>query len=177
MGKSINAYLKGEAHIEDHVIHLLFSANRWEAAARIRDDIARGTTVVIDRYYYSGAAYSAAKNNPDLTLEWARQPEVGLPRPDICIFLDISPDDAAKRGGFGDEKYETSQMQKRVLENFHKLFAMPVSEPVLVIDASLPLEDVERILLEHVHSRFQNIQFQVSLGNVQASSTLLKQKK
>lgn len=28
----IDAYLKGEAEIEDHVIHLLFSANRWEAA-------------------------------------------------------------------------------------------------------------------------------------------------
>ena len=28
----IDSYLKGQAEIEDHVIHLLFSANRWEAA-------------------------------------------------------------------------------------------------------------------------------------------------
>jgi dTMP kinase len=27
----IDAYLKGQTEIEDHVIHLLFSANRWEA--------------------------------------------------------------------------------------------------------------------------------------------------
>lgn len=27
----IDSYLKGESEIEDHVIHLLFSANRWEA--------------------------------------------------------------------------------------------------------------------------------------------------
>jgi len=32
IGKMIDAYLKGEASQEDHVIHLLFSANRWELA-------------------------------------------------------------------------------------------------------------------------------------------------
>jgi len=28
----IDTYLKGQSEQEDHVIHLLFSANRWEAA-------------------------------------------------------------------------------------------------------------------------------------------------
>jgi dTMP kinase len=28
----INEYLRSEVEMEDHVIHLLFSANRWEAA-------------------------------------------------------------------------------------------------------------------------------------------------
>ena len=32
IGKMIDAYLKGEESQEDHVIHLLFSANRWELA-------------------------------------------------------------------------------------------------------------------------------------------------
>jgi len=32
IGKMIDNYLRGEAEQEDHVIHLLFSANRWEAA-------------------------------------------------------------------------------------------------------------------------------------------------
>jgi dTMP kinase len=31
IGKMIDAYLKGASEIEDHAIHLLFSANRWEA--------------------------------------------------------------------------------------------------------------------------------------------------
>jgi dTMP kinase len=29
----INSYLSGQSEQEDHVIHLLFSANRWEAAS------------------------------------------------------------------------------------------------------------------------------------------------
>jgi dTMP kinase len=32
IGKTIDAYLKGDQDVEDHAIHLLFSTNRWEAA-------------------------------------------------------------------------------------------------------------------------------------------------
>lgn len=32
IGQMINSYLTGGTDTEDHVIHLLFSANRWEAA-------------------------------------------------------------------------------------------------------------------------------------------------
>ncbi|MCJ1429155.1 Thymidylate kinase, partial [Sticta canariensis] len=83
IGACINAYLRNETQQEDHSIHLLFSANRWEAAAAIRADIAAGTTVVIDRYYYSGVVYSVAKPRAGISLQWAREPEVGLPRPDV----------------------------------------------------------------------------------------------
>src|ERR1700761_1730726 len=128
----IDGYLRGQSEQEDHAIHLLFSANRWEFASvhqfadedslsiltfprsAIEKDIKLGTTVVIDRYYYSGCVYSAAKNNPSLDLAWARQPEEGLPRPDLCVFLDISAEAAANRGGFGGEKYEIPEMQVRV---------------------------------------------------------------
>ena len=32
IGQMIDAYLKSQSAMDDHVIHLLFSANRWEAA-------------------------------------------------------------------------------------------------------------------------------------------------
>lgn len=144
IGQSIDAYLKGDVDHEDHVVHLLFSANRWEAAKQIRSDIEAGVTLVVDRYYYSGIVYSAAKDNPDLSLEWAREPEVGLPRPDLCIFLDIAPEVAALRGGYGDEKYETSKMQVRVRELFHQLRSQPGGEEIALIDASRLADDVQR---------------------------------
>ena len=31
IGQMIDSYLKSDVTMEDHVIHLLFSANRWEA--------------------------------------------------------------------------------------------------------------------------------------------------
>ena len=99
--------------------------------------------MVIDRYYYSGIVYSAAKGNPSLSLQWARNPEVGLPLPDLCVFLDIAPDVAGKRGGFGVEKYETSAMQNRVRELFHELVKSPDGREMRVVDAGRGLEEVE----------------------------------
>ncbi|OGM40553.1 thymidylate kinase [Aspergillus bombycis] len=90
IGKLIDSYLRGQSQLDDHSIHLLFSANRWEVAKDIKADIAKGITVIVDRYSYSGAVYSAAKGIPTLSLDWAWQPEVGLPRPDMCLFLRIS---------------------------------------------------------------------------------------
>lgn len=126
------------------MIHLLFSANRWEAAEQIRKAIDDGVTVVVDRYYYSGIVYSAAKGKPDLSLEWARQPEIGLPRPDLCLFLDLTAECASKRADFGNEKYETSAMQKRVREVFYELMATKDGLDIQVIDAGRNVEEVEK---------------------------------
>jgi dTMP kinase len=154
IGKMIDAYLKGTSEVEDHAIHLLFSANRWEAVPRICAAIEAGVTVVIDRYYYSGVVYSVAKNNPSLDFAWARNPDVGLPRPDICVFLDISEEDAAKRGGgYGEEKYETKQMQARVRENF-TLFVDQEKGVLVRIDAGKSLEQVETEVLAAVLAVF-----------------------
>lgn len=136
----IDSYLRGSSHQDDHSIHLLFSANRWEVAKSIEDDIASGTTVIIDRYSYSGVVYSAAKANPTLSLEWAWQPEIGLPRPDVCLFLSISPEEAAKRGGFGAERYENENMQTRVRELFRAIFEK--QQDVAIIDAGKSIEEV-----------------------------------
>merc|ERR1719251_247466 len=72
-----------------------------EVERDIVDTLMAGTHVFIDRYAYSGVAFSAAK--PGLSLEWCKGPDKGLPQPDLVCFLDVSADEAAKRGGFGDE--------------------------------------------------------------------------
>lgn len=65
--------------------------------------------------------YSAAKNNPSLRLPWARAPDVGLPRPDRVVFLDLDEDTARARGGWGDEVYEKAEMQRQVRRLFGAL--------------------------------------------------------
>lgn len=144
IGKLIDSYLRGSSNQEDHSIHLLFSANRWEIAKSIEDDVARGTTVIVDRYSYSGAVYSAAKANPTLSLDWAWQPEVGLPRPDLCLFLSISAEEAAKRGGFGAERYENEAMQTRVRTLFRSLF--DGQSDICTVDAGRSIDEVSREL-------------------------------
>lgn len=111
--------------------------------------------MVIDRYYYSGIVYSAAKDKADLSLKWARDPEIGLPRPDICLFLDIAPEAAAKRGGFGGEKYETNAIQRRVRELFYELMGTSDGLDIQVVDATRSIEDVEKDIVGRVRDMME----------------------
>jgi dTMP kinase len=96
--------------------------------------------------------YSAAKRNPSLSLGWARDPDVGLPRPDLVIFLDLDPDEAEKRGGFGDEKYEKREMQENVRRLFLSLrdFGHEEAEDMVVINAGGSVEEVSQQINESV---------------------------
>lgn len=81
--------------------------------------------------------YSAAKNNPALCLEWAKSPDIGLPKPDLVVFLDLDAKEAERRGGWGDEVYEKKEMQIRVRELF--LEVAKTEEVMVTIDAGKPL--------------------------------------
>ncbi|XRB25353.1 thymidylate kinase [Pseudoscourfieldia marina] len=121
IGRLIDSYLKSSVECDDAAIHLLFSANRHEKSRELLALLEQGTTVIADRYAYSGVAFTAAKQVPGLDLAWCKQPDVGLPEPDLTVFLNLDPQEAAKRGGYGEERYENLEMQARVAANFMKL--------------------------------------------------------
>ena len=56
-----------------------------------------------------------------LTIDWCKQPDVGLPRPDLVCFLDVSEEVAQQRADFGGERYEVTDFQRRVRANYDKL--------------------------------------------------------
>lgn len=74
-----------------------------------------GTLILCDRYAFSGIAFSASKGLP---FDWCKTPDVGLPKPDVVIFLDVTPEIAKERGGYGEERYEKEEMQKRVRNEY-----------------------------------------------------------
>ncbi|KAG2171590.1 hypothetical protein INT43_008316 [Umbelopsis isabellina] len=114
-GQMINSYLTNAAELNDQAVHLLFSANRWEAMDNMRALLLSGTTLVVDRYAYSGVAFTAAKG---LDISWCRNPDIGLLTPDLVLFLDLPIESAERRGGFGEERYEKRDMQIKVRELF-----------------------------------------------------------
>ena len=151
IGELINGYLQQARDMDDRAVHLLFSANRWEASATLAQALADGKTVVCDRYAYSGVAFSSAKSYPDqphknLSLEWCKSCDKGLPAPDAVIFLDLAQEVAEKRGGFGGERYEKTEFQKRVRQQFSELQEEDESQkriPWFIVDASQSIEDVQ----------------------------------
>ncbi len=76
--------------------------------------MSEGITLVVDRYAYSGVAYTAAKGVAGLGIEEAKATDEGLPAPDVLFFLELSHEEAAKRAGFGEERYEKSEFQNKV---------------------------------------------------------------
>ncbi|XP_071373669.1 thymidylate kinase isoform X2 [Centroberyx affinis] len=117
IGQLISAYLEKKSDLEDHTVHLLFSANRWELVL----------TLLL---YIQG-----------FCLDWCMKPDVGLPKPDLVMFLQLNPSEAALRGQFGEERYETSVFQRAVQQKFEQLMKDP-SVNWQVIDASQSVEDV-----------------------------------
>ena len=57
----------------------------------------------------------------NLSLDWCIPPEVGLPEPDAVLFLNLSNEEIAKRGSFGEERYEQTDFQKKVANNYKVL--------------------------------------------------------
>ena len=72
-----------------------------------------GKAVISDRYAFSGIAFSSSKvtrdgpGDPLLSFEWCKSPEIGLPAPDLVLFLDIMPEKAKERGGYGEEVFSS----------------------------------------------------------------------
>ncbi len=81
IGKLINNYLTtATSNINDHTIHLLFSANRWESRDMILEKLNSGVTLICDRYAYSGVAFSSAKG---MDFDWCKACDK------VCIYIYI----------------------------------------------------------------------------------------
>ncbi|XP_036714332.1 thymidylate kinase isoform X6 [Balaenoptera musculus] len=137
IGKLLSSYLEKKSEVEDHSVHLLFSANRWEHVPLIKEKLSQGVTLVVDRYAFSGVAFTSAKEN--FSLDWCKQADVGLPKPDLVVFLQLQLPEAAARGEFGRERYESSPFQQRALQRFQQLLG----------DSSLPWKGLMFVRLTH----------------------------
>lgn len=139
LGKMIDSYLSCGMELTDQAIHLLFVANRWEKSKEMLEKLNSGVSLVVDRYSFSGMAYSLSKNKPGLNMAWCKAPEAGLPSPDLVLYMRVNPEEAAKRGGYGEERYEKAEFQKRVASNFDAL-----NDGWVVVDASRSIEEIQR---------------------------------
>eukprot|EP01118_Nematostelium_gracile_P016757 TRINITY_DN7013_c0_g1_i2.p1 TRINITY_DN7013_c0_g1~~TRINITY_DN7013_c0_g1_i2.p1 ORF type:complete len:211 (+),score=68.77 TRINITY_DN7013_c0_g1_i2:72-704(+) len=141
LGTIINTYLTNkEFKLEDRAIHLLFSANRWEAKDQIEELLNNGTSLIVDRYAFSGVAFSAAKG---LDVDWCKNPDVGLPAPDLVIYMQLTTEEAKKRGDYGLERYENLAFQEKVKDLYEKTLK---DDTWQMIDASKSVEELESII-------------------------------
>jgi|TARA_B100000780_G_scaffold274079_1_gene238584 dTMP kinase len=85
-------------------------------------------------------------------------PEVGLPSPDVVLFLDMSIEQAKERGQFGEERYEKEEFQRTVRKRFQELMETENSKvPWCVIDAARTIEEVEQDVHRHAEETIARV--------------------
>lgn len=141
LGKFIDQYLKGNVEMETKEAHLVFAANRHAAVEKMKRRLQDGCNLVVDRYTYSGIAYTLAKRTTSMGLEWAKLQDVGILKPDCVIFFDLSPREAASRSGFGTERLEAIELQEGVYQIMKKL-GEENKDIWKTVDASQPMTNL-----------------------------------
>ena len=111
--------------LNDQAVHLLFAMNRWERKEFIIETLKAGTNIVCDRYAYSGVCYSAGKG---LDFDWCQNADKGLIKPDLVIYIKTTMATIQAREGFGDERYEKTDLQAKVREQYDKFEQLYASD-------------------------------------------------
>jgi dTMP kinase len=119
VGKLIREMLGGghaiaEQKLSQGTFGLLFAADRMDHLQReVEPAIARGETVVSDRWYHSSLAYQGTGADRD----WIASLNARARRPELTIFLQVRPEIAAKRRADAkrrEELFEAIEMQREV---------------------------------------------------------------
>lgn len=111
LGREIRRFLQGEVSYRPEVRQLLYVANRWEREADIRRWLDEKNYVITDRYMQAGLVYGLANG---LKLDWMLGMEEGLPKADLVIILDISPETAVERERAEDIYEKNLSFQKTI---------------------------------------------------------------
>jgi dTMP kinase len=84
---------------------------------------------------------------------------IGLPAPDLVIYIDIDHDTAMKRGGYGVERYENQDMQEKVRNVFNVLKASSSSHVNWqVVDGAASIDDVAQRVEDVAKKAIQQVE-------------------
>lgn len=143
-GDLISRFLRGDfgsnEAVHPQLVALLFAEDRHGAAPAMKEVLAAGGTVLLDRYVYSNIAYQCAKladpAEAEALRDWIFNTEYGefrLPVPDLNIFLDVpigfvesklkssrGGDDREYLAGAQDIHEADIEFQKRVREIYRR---------------------------------------------------------
>lgn len=150
-GRLLRKMLAGEFPANEWANAALFFADRvhhnTDPETGIKARLARGETVLSDRYYYSTFAYQGVNTD----LDWVIDLHYGCPeiaRPDLVLFLTMPPEKCLariieNRGNRPLEIYETPERLAEIAARFRTVFeTLGDRENVAYIDADGSVEEV-----------------------------------
>jgi dTMP kinase len=147
IGSIIRNIFNHKIEADHRVIAGLFVADRLDHLLNKTNGILKkledGYTVITDRYYFSSYAYHGVHMPLDWVIE-ANSLSADLLRPDLNIYIDISPDISMKRitnGRSSTELYETKENLKNVRDKYLEAFEqLKFKENIFITDGNRSAE-------------------------------------
>ena len=114
-----------------------------------------GFDVICDRYYYSSLAYQGSGTDP----EWVSNMNLNCPeimRPDVCIFLDLTPEQSMariNRNRATQEIYENEEKLTQVRNQFCRVFEeLKERDNIQVVDAYRSVEEIHQDIVKVIEN-------------------------
>lgn len=145
-GVLLRRLLTGKADLPEQAIAGLFMTDRIDHILNAKTGILRhveeGEIVISDRYYFSSFAYNGSYAPMEWVIELNRLAMETL-RPDLTVFMDIQPEAFLSRieSRGTTERYEKTEVLKKVRDNYFKAFSLLPEEKVAVVDNGRALEE------------------------------------
>ena len=143
IGSIIRNIFKHRIEADHRTIAGLFVADRLDHLLNKTNGILKkmeeGYTVITDRYYFSSYAYHGTHMSLDWVIE-ANSLSTDLLRPDLNIYIDISPEISMKRLSIGRssmELYETIENLRNVKDKYSEAFEqLKFKENIFITDGN-----------------------------------------
>ncbi len=143
IGKEIRQYLDGKRKFPPQVIHCLLAANRWEKLNQILDAQEKNSVLIMNRYYHSNLVYGLANG---MKQKWLENLDVGLPKADLIILLDVTQKESFRRQKTHRDKFEKNEEFLRKISKIYRTIAK--KKRWKIIDASKPKQEVHEKILK-----------------------------
>lgn len=161
VGGTLHDILSGKIKADPKVTAALFVADRLDHLTNENEGVLKslenGETVICDRYYFSSYAYQSTEVPSEWVFE-ANKLCADTLRPDVTIFIDISPQVAMERiltNRNTVEIYETEEKLTKIRDSYFSAFEkMKDTENVKIINGERTVDEIAEDIVTFV---FENI--------------------
>jgi dTMP kinase len=132
-GRLVRRFVDGEfgkpSDISAYLASVLYAADRFESAGKIKQWLAEGKIVILDRYTSANQIHQGSKIRNDAKrekfLKWLDEMEFdvfGISRPDLVVYLDVSTATAQRlMAGRGKQDKTENDLEHQTASREHSL--------------------------------------------------------
>lgn len=158
IGRLLREILAGaHAPVDQTTLSLLFAADRADHVQReVEPALARGCIVISDRWYHSSLAYQGTGEERAWIAELNRRAR----RPDLTIYVDVSPELGAQRRASAErpeEIFDALATQRRVAAGYRAVIDMlRATERIAIVDGERSVAEVSADIVRLVRPLCQS---------------------